>query len=56
MAYALLDKELAKATTPINAYVGRVNGVNMDKLRLFEKDFIAIPWIEWLQIKEREGR
>lgn len=56
MAYAVLSKELSTNTTnPVDAFVGRVVA-NTANLRLFEKDFVVIPWHEWLRMKEESER
>ena len=52
MAYAVLSKEMA-STNPMDAFVGRVIA-DATKLRMFEKDFVVVPWHEWLQMKEEK--
>ena len=52
MAYAMAEKNYANATSVKDAFIARVNGITTEKLRVLEKDFVMIPWHEWLAIKE----
>ena len=52
MAYAVINKQLAEATSTKDAFVGRININKKDDLRLFEEDFVIIRWDKWLEIKE----
>lgn len=54
MAYAVLDKTLAKEATKKEAFLGRLI-IKKEYLRVMEKDFVVIPWNKWLKVKEEEG-
>lgn len=52
MAYAMVEKNYANATSVKDAFIARVNGVTTEKLRVLEKDFVMIPWHKWLKMKK----
>ena len=56
MVYAALDKTLATVGRKCDAFVARIVPENKAKLRMFEEQFVMLPWNKYLEEKAKEEK